>query len=213
MSTGPARVVEIDPARLERWIDGFSQRHGVPERSLRDDPGAVPLVLSAPDGAVAEVLAWAPGADDPFGSVELPERLGLVLVRRGGYAVGLAEGEQLTDHHCGTRYVQSRTAAGGWSQQRFARRRGNQADALVGRVVEQAAGRLLGPKGALVDGLVVGGDKALVRQVLQESVLTPLTVLARREFYDLPDPRLKVLQETLRRGRATRIRIVEPASP
>ena len=205
-------MVEVDPARLERWIDGFSQRHGVPERSLGADPADVPLVLSAPDGAIAEVLAWASGGG-PSGALELPERLGLVLVRRGGYAVGLAVGEQLTDHYCGTRYVQSRTAAGGWSQQRFARRRDNQADALVGRVVEQAANRLLGPKGALVDGLIVGGDKALVRQVLQESVLAPLTVLARREFYDLPDPRLKVLQETLRRGRATRIRIVEPGSP
>ena len=165
----------------------------------------MPLVLSAPDGAVAEVLAWAPG------TVEPPGRLGLILVRRGGYAVGLAVGEQLTDHHCSTRYVQSRTAAGGWSQQRFARRRGNQADALVGRVVEQAADRLLGPRGSLVAGLVVGGDKALVRQVLHESVLVRLTDLPRREFYDLPDPRLKVLQDSLRRGRATRIRIAEPS--
>ncbi|USQ78262.1 hypothetical protein NF556_11400 [Ornithinimicrobium faecis] len=204
MSPGPARVVEVDPARLDRWIDGFTQRHGQPERSPGADPQAVPFVLSAPDGAVAEVLAWAPGA------VDLPARLGLVLVRRGGYAVGLADGDRLTDHHCGTRYVQSRTAAGGWSQQRFARRRGNQADALVERVIEQAADRLLTPRRPRADGLVVGGDKALVRQVLQASVLGRITDLPRREFYDLPDPRLKVLQETLRRGRATRISIAEP---
>lgn len=204
MSTGPARVVEVDPARLDRWIDGFTERHGVPERSPGTDPGAVPLVLSAPDGAVADILAWAAGA------VDLPARLGLVLVRRGGYAVGLADGDRLTDHHCGTRYVQSRTAAGGWSQQRFARRRGNQADALVERVVEQTADRLLTPRGPLVDGLVVGGDKALVRQVLGAAVLAGLTDLPRREFYGLPDPRLKVLQDTLRRARATRISIAEP---
>ncbi|MCK0113770.1 hypothetical protein MWU75_16610 [Ornithinimicrobium sp. F0845] len=204
MSTGPARVVEIDPTRLDRWIDGFTQRHGVPERSPGADPGAVPLVLSAPDGAVAEVLAWAPGV------VDLPARLGLVLVRRGGYAVGLAEGDRLTDHHCGTRYAQSRTAAGGWSQQRFARRRGNQADALVQRVAQQAADRLLEPRGPVVDGLVVGGDKALVRQVLDDPLLARVGELPRREFYDIPDPRLKVLQDTLRRGRATRIGIAEP---
>lgn len=164
----------------------------------------MPFVLSAPDGAVAEVLAWADGA------VDVPARLGLVLVRRGGYAVGLAVGEELTDHYCGTRYVQSRTAKGGWSQQRFARRRGNQADALAGRVGEQAADRLLGPRGALVAGLVVGGDKALVRQVLSEPVLAPLAALPRREFHDIPDPRFTVLQQTLRRGRATRVRIAEP---
>ncbi|WP_162802024.1 acVLRF1 family peptidyl-tRNA hydrolase [Ornithinimicrobium murale] len=204
MSAGPGRVVEVDPARLDRWIEGFTQRHGVPERSVGDDPETVPFVLTAPDGAVAQVLSWAPGA------VDLPARLGLVLLRRGGYAVGLADGDRLTDHYCGTRYVQSRTAAGGWSQQRYARRRGNQADALVERVVEQAADRLLTPQGPLVDALVVGGDKALVRQVLEAPLLAPLTDLPRREFYNVPDPRLKVLHDTLLRGRATRIRIAEP---
>ncbi|WP_228266366.1 acVLRF1 family peptidyl-tRNA hydrolase [Ornithinimicrobium ciconiae] len=198
-------MVEVDPARLDRWIHGFTQRHGVPERSPGTDPAAVPLVLSAPDGALAEVLAWSAEV------VELPPRLGLVLLRRGGYAVGLAEGEQLTDHYCGTRYVQSRTAAGGWSQQRFARRRGNQADALAERVVQQGADRLLDPRGPRVDGLVVGGDKALVRQVLDDPLLARLAELPRREFHDIPDPRLKVLQDTLRRARATRIRITEPS--
>lgn len=197
-----ARIVHVDPARLERWIEGFAQRHGKPDRA--PGPEGVPLVLTAPDGAVAEMLGWAPG------SVSLPDRLGLVLLRRGGYAVGLAEGEQLTDHHCGTRYVQSRTAAGGWSQQRFARRRGNQADVLVERVVEQAAARLLTPRGPRVDGLVVGGDKTLVRQVLQAPVLARLVELPSREFSDLPDPRLTVLRDTLKRARATRIRLQEP---
>jgi hypothetical protein len=49
----------------------------------------------------------------------------------------------------------------------------------------------------------------LVRQVLEAPVLAPLTDLPRREFHDLPDPRLKVLQDTLRRGRATRIRVID----
>lgn len=214
-------MVEVDPARLDRWITGFTQRHGVPERSLGADPRAVPVVLSAPDGACAQVLAWpdepgeSPGrteGDSPAGS-EPPEQLGLVLLRRGGYAVGLAEGQELVDHYCGTRYVQSRTAAGGWSQQRFARRRGNQADALVERVAQQAADRLVGPRGARVQALVVGGDKALVRQLLTDARLASLVELPRRAFRDLPDPRLQVLREALRRGRATRIRISEPVSP
>jgi len=206
LSTGPGRVVEVDPERLDRWISGFAERHGVPERSPGAEPATVPFVLSAPDGARAEVLAWAPGA------VELPPRLGLVLLRRGGYAVGRAEGDRLADHYCGTRYVQSRTAAGGWSQQRFARRRGNQADALVERVVEQASDRLLEARGARVDGFVVGGDRALVRQVVEHPLLGRLAALPRREIYDLPDPRLKVLQDTLRRGRVIRIRVSEPAT-
>jgi hypothetical protein len=83
-----------------------------------------------------------------------------------------AEGGLLA-HKVGTRYVQSRTAAGGWSQQRFARRRDNQADELVGRCRPRRAhpdrpgitaetgeipigGVPIGP------GLIVGGDKATV---------------------------------------------------
>lgn len=197
------RVLEIDPARLDRWISGFADRHGATTEAVEPGPGVVRRLV-APDGAVAQVLPWAEGAPD------LPTRLGLLLVRRGGYAVGRAEGGRLVDHYCGTRYVQSRTAKGGWSQQRFARRRGNQADALVARAVEQARDRLLSPTGPRVTAMVLGGDKALVRQLLEDADLAPLARLPRRTFHDLPDPRLTVLQEALRRGRATRIKLTQP---
>jgi hypothetical protein len=118
--------------------------------------------------------------------------------------VGLAREGGLTDSKVGTRHVQSRTAAGGWSQQRFARRRGNQADELVRAVAEHAL-RIL-PRG-IPTGLVVGGDKALVRAVLDDPRLAHLDALPRRELYDLPDPRRSVLKDALRRGRAVRITI------
>lgn len=171
------------------------------------------LLWSAADGATAWVGPWGSvrPVSLPTGTLDVevvapPRRLGLILVRRGGYAVGLAEQGQLTAHHCGTKYVQSRTAAGGWSQQRFARRRGNQADALVGSVVDRATSML---SGATVDALVVGGDKALARQVLEEHRLRRLTALPRREFHDIPDPRFVVLQKVLRRGRAVQIQLTE----
>ncbi len=130
--------------------------------------------------------------------------LAVVLVRRGGYAVGLAVRGELTAHKCGTRYVQSRTAAGGWSQQRFARRRGNQADELVRAVAEQVV-RLV-PTG-VPRGLVLGGDRALAAQVLEYPRLAVLSTLPTRELYDLPDPRLDVLRKALDRGRAVRVTI------
>ncbi len=132
--------------------------------------------------------------------------LGLVLLRRGGYAVGLARGAALTEHKTGTRYVQSRTAAGGWSQQRFARRRGNQADELARAVAEHAL-RILPP--GIPAGLVVGGDRALVAQVLADDRLAHLARLPRRELYDLPDPRLAVLREALERARSVRVTLTE----
>jgi hypothetical protein len=184
------RRLEVGPERISRWLDGFAERH---DGAHLTEEGAVTRAVGG-DGAVAVCEAFG---HDP---------LGLVLVRRGGYAVGLARGGGLTEHKCGTRYVQSRTAAGGWSQQRFARRRGNQADELVRAVAEHALRPL--PSG-LPRGLVVGGDRALVREVLADPRLAHLATLPRRELYDLPDPRLDVLRDALRRGRAVRVDLDE----
>ncbi len=205
------RTLEVGPERVERWVVGFTARHGDPQWST---DGAT-VVLTAGDGAVARLDSWADekatgvvASPNRLGAwAEPPEVLGLVLLRRGGYAVGLARGAELASHKCGTRYVQSRTAAGGWSQQRFARRRSNQADALVGAVADHV-GRLVVP--GRPQAMVLGGDKALVRTLLEDARLAPLGELDRRGLYDLPDPRLTVLQRALRRGRAVRIGLTEP---
>ncbi len=196
------RTVEVDPGRVERWVTGFGERH---------DGASVQT-----DGAVVVSVLGGDGARATFERFE-HDPLGLVLVRRGGYAVGLALGGVLGATKVGTRYVQSRTAAGGWSQHRFARRRGNQADALALAVAEHAVRVLLGgdesPRtGAdgIPHGLVVGGDKALVAQVLAQPSLRALSGLPRRELYDLPDPRRAVLDAALRRGLAVRVTLTHP---
>ena len=130
--------------------------------------------------------------------------LAVVLVRRGGYAVAHVDGTALVAHKVGTRHVQSRTAAGGWSQQRFARRRGNQADELVRAVVEHTL-RVV-PDG-IPEALVVGGDKALVREVLADPRLAWLRTLPRREFHDIGDPRRAVLDDVVRRAVAVQVTI------
>ncbi len=108
------RIVEVASARLDGWLERFAANN--------------------PDGP-QRVVGVARFDHDP---------LAVVLVRRGGYAVGVGSGDRLTSHKVGSRYVQSRTAAGGWSQQRFARRRANQADGLVGAAVEHAVRLLTG---------------------------------------------------------------------
>lgn len=170
------RVVEVAPERYDRWRERFDANN--------------------PDGP-QRVVGVSRFEHDP---------LALLLVRRGGYATGTAAAGRLTSHKAGTRYVQSRTAAGGWSQQRFARRRANQADELVGAVAEHAV-RLLRGSGAR--GLVLGGDRALAEAVLEDDRLADLRDLPRRELYDLPDPRFAVLQEALRRARAVLVTIEE----
>jgi len=201
------------------WVNGFAERHG----ELTWTSAESSVALSAADGATAVLEPFVPGSSivNP-GERELagldrladwaapPARLGLILVRRGGYAVGTGQGPKLVAHKVGTRYVQSRTAAGGWSQQRFARRRANQADGLVVSVIEHAMRTVL-PSPS--DALVVGGDKALVRDVLADARLSGLAQLPRRELFDLPDPKLVVLERALRRARAVRIVLVEPRQP
>ncbi len=170
------RVVEVSPERLDGWLERFDANN--------------------PDGPQRVVRLERFDHD----------RLAVVLVRRGGYAVGVAEAGRLTAHKVGTRYVQSRTAAGGWSQQRFARRRANQAEQLVEAAADHAA-RLL--TGVRPSGVVLGGDKALVSALLDDERLAGLRDLPRRELYDLPEPRLAVLERAIERGRAVRVTLEE----
>jgi peptide subunit release factor 1 (eRF1) len=55
-------------------------------------------------------------------AVVAPDRWGVLLVRKGGFAIARLERTALVEHKIGQRHVQGRTKAGGQSQQRFARR-------------------------------------------------------------------------------------------
>ena len=202
------RVIEVDPERFDRWMAGFAERHGPYDAAEEITPGGVVVSARATDGSTCVAT---PFEHDP---------LGVVLVRRGGYAVGRARAGAFVGSKVGTRHVQSRTAAGGWSQQRFARRRGKQADELVDAVVRHARRVLLGDdesprEGAdgIPRGMVVGGDRALVREVLGAGALRALLGLPVRELYDLPDPKREVLETALRRGRAVRVELTEVGPP
>ncbi|WP_324274778.1 acVLRF1 family peptidyl-tRNA hydrolase [Blastococcus brunescens] len=107
------------------------------------------------------------------------------------------------------RQVQGRTAAGGWSQQRFARRRGHQTDAVVAHAVETAV-RVLLPHAASVEALFTGGDKGLVDDVLADQRLRPLAALRREPALDVGEPTKAVLLETPAQFRAVQVHIIEP---
>lgn len=178
-------------------LEPFVAQYGTVPPSVSE---LIPAGDLANSGEPEDLAAWATP----------PVAVALILVRRGGYAVGLGCGPDLVSHKVGTRYVQSRTAAGGWSQHRFARRRDNQADALVIAVIDHARRVVLAsPTGALV----VGGDKSLIHDVLADPRLARLGRHPRRELFDLPDPKLVVLKQALRRGRAVRILLTEPDPP
>ena len=204
MSAATSRTVHVDARRLERWVAGFGERHGAVATEVAD--GAV--VLSGADGAVATLHApfppWpaGPAPADPVAALVLhaqrPRRVPVLLLRRGGYAVALVEDGAVTASKVGSRYVQGRTAAGGWSQQRFARRREGQAAALLDAAAGTAV-RVLAPLGG--DALVTGGDRALVDRLLADPRLRPLAALPRERHLDVGDPRaddVRALPERLR---------------
>jgi hypothetical protein len=212
-AAGGGRWVEVDPARLARWLDGFADRHGPPTSTIQE----YGIHLHAPDGASAELHSppgLAPFADVPgFVSVTAePRRLGLLLARKAAVAVGIADGDRIVASKVDTRYVQSRTAAGGWSQQRFARRRDNQAKAAAGDAADLAV-RLLLPEAATLSALVCGGDRRTVDTILADARLAPLAPLRSPHLLDVPDPRHAILLAAAARARAVRILIRDPSGP
>jgi Actinobacteria/chloroflexi VLRF1 release factor len=205
-AAGGGRWVSVDPERLSRWLAGFGDQHGGAALGVI---GGL-LTAAAADGSIAECEP-PPGATsttDPaafLAAAVAADRLGLLLVRRGGVAAGVAIGDRLVSSKVDGAYVQGRTAAGGWSQQRFARRRENQTRELVNVAVEVAA-RVLVP--ALpIDALITGGERRLVDTVLRDPRLTRLRDLVADRFLDVPDPRLPVLQAAVREARRVRIRV------
>nr|WP_062340352.1 acVLRF1 family peptidyl-tRNA hydrolase [Herbidospora sakaeratensis] len=231
-AAGGGRWVSIPPSRLPRWLANFADRHGGPPS---EEGGADVVVLTAPDGAVAEChvpfgpldsgrsggpgsrgadgLATArpgPLAVSLISHVSRERRVGVLLVRLGGYAAGVFEGDRLLVSKVGSRLVHGRSAAGGWSQQRFARRREKQADEALGAAADVAARVLLPSAGEGLAGFVVGGDRKAIDELRSDRRLAPLFALETGPFLAVPDPRLVVLEKTPEEFRAVRIRVVDP---
>lgn len=223
----PGRTVTVPARRLVPWVRGFAQRHGTLAAStftggfmLRAADGAVARVSApsaavplpswphdhGPDMLVAEVLA-AEVADHLLAEREIA----LLVVRRGGYAAVRLRGVRVVSSKVGSRYVQGRTAAGGWSQQRFARRRDNQTGALVRAAVEVAS-RFLVASTPPAEILVTGGDRILVGRVLDDPRLRVLTGLPRGPHLALGDPRVEVIRLAPGLLSAARIGVHEPRS-
>ena len=142
-------------------------------------------------------------------AVQVPHRAAVLLVRRGRWAVGVFDGGDLVVSKVDARQVQGRTAAGGWSQQRFARRRAHQTDAVVGAAVETAV-RVLLPHAGEVEALFTGGDRGLVDDVLADPRLRALAALRRGSALEVGEPTKAVLLETPSQFRAVEVHIVEP---
>jgi hypothetical protein len=118
-------------------------------------------------------------------------QVAVLLVRLGGYAAGIFEGEQLVRSKVGARFVKNRNKKGGSSSNRYRRRREEQAKALIREAAEVAAEVLTpAPFAAL------GGDRSAVDAVLaEEPRLTWLRERAIPRFLTVPEPRRQTLEK------------------
>jgi hypothetical protein len=187
-------TVLVPRERFERWVVNFRGRHGV--TGLAVAAGA--LTGAASDGSTFE--ARLPfdrpyvGLPDPVAfalEISCPDRWGVLLVRKGGFAIALLTGDRVEESKVGQRHVQGRTKAGGQSQQRFARRRDNQARQAYEAAADHAA-RLLGSEPLTI---VVGGDRTAVDEVLADPRLRHHTVV--EPWLDVPDPKRGVLEQAV----------------
>jgi hypothetical protein len=144
--------------------------------------------------------------------VRASRRVGVLLVRLGGFATGVFEGTQLVVSKTDSRPVHGRNRAGGSSSGRFARRREGQARTALEAAANTAA-RVLLPHAPDLDSVVTGGDHGAVEAVLADARLAPLRPLVSPRFLPVPEPRRAVLDSTPALYRTVRIRVVDPVTP
>jgi peptide subunit release factor 1 (eRF1) len=139
--------------------------------------------------------------------------VGVLLVRLGGFAVGVFEGVRLVASKVGSRPVHGRAAAGGWSQQRFARRREGQARVALEAAADVAA-RILLPEVERLDAVVAGGHRPAVTAVLDDVRLAPLRSRVMPHLLDVPTPNRRLLEQTpsLYRAVSVEISVSTPAA-
>lgn len=193
------RTAFVPAVRLPGWVDRFAAAHrGLAVQEDTDDGVSLRMV----DGAVA--LLSPPWPDDgrPGRGVDLLERLaslasqeralGIVLVRRGGFAVGVSVGGVLRAHKVGSA---------------SARSRGADAGAAVVERTRQEAGRVFA--GQSFEYLATGGDKALVDAVLAAPTLRPQAGRPRLAPLAVADPNMAVLQKAATDFCAVRIQVTD----
>jgi hypothetical protein len=213
--SGGGRAVEVGPDRLLGWFERFVAGHGgaaftrtAPDRvEVRAADGAVAEV-AVPFGPLAPPHAERPGlaVSSLIEHVRRPRRIGLVLVRLGAYSIGIACAGEVEQSSTGRNLVHGRNKAGGWSQQRFARRRKGQARHALEAAADTVA-RVLLPERQRLDAVVLGGDRHALDALCGDPRLSGLLDSAEPKVLDVAEPRRAVLDAAARRAVAVEVHV------
>jgi hypothetical protein len=173
---------------------------GMPGRTTYGDGAATieseveSLVARPPFGLAHEGVYETVHVEPLLAAIAEDHVVAALLVRLGGYAAGVFEGERLVASKVGSRFVKNRHKKGGSSANRFRRRREEQARALVDAAAE-VAGATLEPWRDRVEFVALGGDRPAVESVLaSQPELAWLRERALERFFTVPEPRQRVLE-------------------
>jgi hypothetical protein len=176
-------------------IEGTPGRTTYAGGAVRIEPENGEALLVTPPFGLAHEAEYSMVRTSPLLEEVADDHLvAVLLVRLGGYAVGVFEGETLVASKVGSRFVKGRHKKGGSSANRFRRRREEQARALVSEAARVAA-TVLGPWRDRVEYAALGGDRSAVEAVLAaEPELAWLRERALDRFFTVPEPRQRVLE-------------------
>jgi Actinobacteria/chloroflexi VLRF1 release factor len=177
-------------APLEREAGRTSYARG----SVRIELPRDVITVRPPFGIAHEAEYDAIKLEPLFEELARDHVVAALLVRLGGYAVGVFEGERLVASKVGSRFVKGRHKKGGSSANRFRRRREEQEAALIAEAAETAA-RVLEPWRDGVEFAALGGDRrALTRTLDAKPELAWLAERALPRFFPVAEPRRRVLE-------------------
>jgi hypothetical protein len=129
-----------------------------------------------------------------FAALAADHLVAALLVRLGGYAIGVFDGEGIVAAKVGSRFVKNRHKKGGSSATRFRRRREEQARALIEEAAATAA-ILLEPWRDRIEFVALGGSREAISKLLETSPqLGWLLERAVERFFTVRDPRRRVLE-------------------
>ena len=190
-----ARYVGRDNVRKR-----LAELEGEPGRTLYTT-GAVRIehaggttIVRPPFGIEHEAEYDAVRLEPLFAALAEDHVVAALLVRLGGYAVGVFEGEQLVASKVGSRFVKGRHKKGGRSANRFRRRREGQERGLINEAAGVATA-VLEPWRERIEFVALGGHRPAVNDVLAASPqLTWITERALPRFFTVAEPRRRVLE-------------------
>jgi peptide subunit release factor 1 (eRF1) len=178
-----------------RSLEGGQGRTTYADGAARIETDAETIVVRPPFGLAHEGDYETVHLSPLFDALAADYVVAAVLVRLGGYAVGVFDGDRLVASKVGSRFVKSRHKKGGMSANRFRRRREEQGRALAQEAAATAVD-VLEPWRDRIEFVALGGDRAAVHDVLGAS--PELDWLADRSvarFFTVPEPRLRVLEK------------------